>query len=325
MPQLRILRTPDASTYSAVPLHTGGDAKKGASLHVYDRIISVEDGVEEDIVEAPTPFWVVTRKDMEMITQLGTCAMSALAEPILGAIDTLCIGRLGVHHMAAMAPNNTVFNMLNTFANLTLAVMVTSAMSAAIGAGRRGPNPKNPKILKPSAFADMTSADCAFNVGATTALAFGVVSAAAFLWLPELCLTAAGTSLETLATAKSYFVIRALGVPVSLLTMVVTAAYSAALDLRTPLLAVIGAGLLNAVLDVLLIFGFGWGMSGAAAATVIAQFTSGTPQHGHMSVRKIDKIRITQEKLTPTFQSFRKIWKFEFFFSASSSNFFNFH
>ena len=51
-------------------------------------------------------------------------------------------------------------------------------------------------------------------------------------------------------------------------------AYSAALDLRTPLLAIVGSGLLNGSLDLLLIFGLNWGMAGAAAATVAAQYAA---------------------------------------------------
>ena len=54
---------------------------------------------------------------------------------------------------------------------------------------------------------------------------------------------------------------RALGAPAALLTMSLQGAYSAALDLRTPLIAVLGSGLLNASLDMLLIFGLGWGAS----------------------------------------------------------------
>jgi Na+-driven multidrug efflux pump len=182
--------------------------------------------------------------------------MAALAEPILGSVDTICIGRLGVIPMAAMTPNNTVFNMLNTLASLTMSVTVVSKMSAAIGAGRRRVDAESSSDEKKNQ-SNMMSTDSAFDVGATSALVLGIVSAAAFLLLPEFCLTATGASIETLAPAKSYFVIRALGVPVFLFTMVLNAAYTAALDLRTPLLNVVGAGLLNAVLDMLFIFGFG--------------------------------------------------------------------
>ncbi len=46
-------------------------------------------------------------------------------------------------------------------------------------------------------------------------------------------------------------------------------------DGRTPLYAMIAASLVNISLDLLFVVGFGWGVAGAAAATVIAQFTAG--------------------------------------------------
>jgi MATE family multidrug resistance protein len=43
-------------------------------------------------------------------------------------------------------------------------------------------------------------------------------------------------------------------------------------DTKTPLKVAVGVNLANLVLDPLLIFGFGWGLEGAAIATVIAQY-----------------------------------------------------
>jgi Na+-driven multidrug efflux pump len=51
--------------------------------------------------------------------------------------------------------------------------------------------------------------------------------------------------------------------------------YSAALDLKTPLIAICVSGVMNAVLDCLFIFQFQWGLFGAALATVIAQYVGG--------------------------------------------------
>lgn len=45
-------------------------------------------------------------------------------------------------------------------------------------------------------------------------------------------------------------------------------------DGRTPLYAMIVASIVNISLDLLFVVGFGWGVAGAAAATVIAQFSS---------------------------------------------------
>ena len=42
-------------------------------------------------------------------------------------------------------------------------------------------------------------------------------------------------------------------------------------DLRTPLVIVIAANVVNLVLEVLFVYGFGWGIEGSAWGTVIAQ------------------------------------------------------
>ena len=44
-------------------------------------------------------------------------------------------------------------------------------------------------------------------------------------------------------------------------------------DARTPLAATLGCNALNLALDPLLIFALGWGVAGAAQATVLAEVT----------------------------------------------------
>lgn len=46
------------------------------------------------------------------------------------------------------------------------------------------------------------------------------------------------------------------------------------LDTRTPLAITVGANIVNLTLDPLLIFGCGWGVSGAAAATAAAEWAA---------------------------------------------------
>ncbi len=69
-------------------------------------------------------------------------------------------------------------------------------------------------------------------------------------------------------------------------------------DSKTPLYAMIGASLLNVGLDLLFVMGFGWGVAGAAVATVIAQVFSAW--FCLRSVRKITVIRLEKGDLRPT-------------------------
>jgi len=72
--------------------------------------------------------------------------------------------------------------------------------------------------------------------------------------------------------ATVYLRIRALGVPALLVILVGHGAFRGYQDTRTPLVVTLGLNLVNLVLDPILIFVFGWGIAGAAWATVTAQW-----------------------------------------------------
>ena len=87
-------------------------------------------------------------------------------------------------------------------------------------------------------------------------------------------LLGAGPAVE--AHAIAYIRIRLLGAPAVLLTLVGFGALRGLQDMRTPLWVALGVNLLNALLDIPFIFGFGpmpaLGVAGAAWASVIAQY-----------------------------------------------------
>jgi putative MATE family efflux protein len=68
--------------------------------------------------------------------------------------------------------------------------------------------------------------------------------------------------------------VRAFGVPFLLLAYVGHGAFRGVGNTRTPLLIVVAANILNGVLDVVLVFVFGFGLAGIAAATVAAEVAS---------------------------------------------------
>ena len=91
------------------------------------------------------------------------------------------------------------------------------------------------------------------------------------MWQPVLKAMQAGPDL--LQPAGEYLRIRALAAPAVLLVMVGHGAFRGMQDTRTPLLVTVGLNLINVVGDPLLIFVAGWGLRGAAVATVVAQWT----------------------------------------------------
>ena len=78
--------------------------------------------------------------------------------------------------------------------------------------------------------------------------------------------------LHTYLPYLQYTSIRALGAPAVLVSMVAQAALLGAKDSVTPLVVTLAAGLINFLLDILLVPFFKWGISGAAIATVAAEF-----------------------------------------------------
>lgn len=64
---------------------------------------------------------------------------------------------------------------------------------------------------------------------------------------------------------------RSFGAPAAFVTFVTNAFFLAAWDPHTPLKAAVLSGVTNLTLDLLLVNVFGWGIAGAAIATVAAQ------------------------------------------------------
>ena len=71
--------------------------------------------------------------------------------------------------------------------------------------------------------------------------------------------------------AVTYMRIAALGLPFAFLALGGQGYLRGVADLRTPLVIVIAANVVNLVLEVLFVYGFGWGIEGSAWGTVIAQ------------------------------------------------------
>lgn len=78
-------------------------------------------------------------------------------------------------------------------------------------------------------------------------------------------------------SAVSYLQVRAFGTPAATLWLVTNGIFRGLGDTRTPLIYSLCFTALNAILDPLFIFVFGWGASGAAAGTALAQYTALVP------------------------------------------------
>lgn len=188
------------------------------------------------------------------IARLAIPALGALAaDPLVSMVDTVFVGRLGVVPLAALGVNTSIFAMAFVVFNF-LAYGTTPLVARAVGRGDRAG----------AGNVVMQAFLLAVLVGGTATLLLELLA------VPIVSLMGAGGELRD--PALSYLRIRALAGPAVLLVTAGHGAFRGYQDTRTPLLVTLGLNLVNLVLDPLFIFGFGWGLEGAALATLIAQW-----------------------------------------------------
>lgn len=122
---------------------------------------------------------------------------------------------------------------------------------------------------KDDSSAKVTS-DTATMIAAAMWLIFVVISV---VFLKPFCKASAGTE-KAAADAISYGLIVSVGSLGIFLESVWTKIHQAAGNMKRPMAAQIAGSVTNMILDPIMIFVFGWGIKGAAIATVIGQFTA---------------------------------------------------
>ena len=188
------------------------------------------------------------------ILGLALPALGALAaDPLVSIVDTVFVGRLGVVPLAALGINASVFSMAFVLFNF-LAYGTTPMVARAVGRG------------------DLEGAGRVVVQALVVALLTGVVAVGILQLFAGPIVAAMGADGELRGPTLSYLRIRAFAGPAVLLVTAGHGAFRGYHDTRTPLLVTLGLNLVNLVLDPLFIFGFGWGLEGAAFATLIAQW-----------------------------------------------------
>ncbi|MBT8213906.1 MAG: MATE family efflux transporter, partial [Acidimicrobiia bacterium] len=195
-----------------------------------------------------------TRYDREIlalaIPALGTLA----ADPLVSLVDTAFVGRIGAVELAALAIAAAIFGVV-FWAFSFLAYGTTPAVAHAVGDG------------------DGDRASRVVAAAMTIALVAGFVALAGgqagLRWMVESVMNA---SPEVAEPAVDYLRIRLFALPAVLLITAGHGVFRGFQDTRTPLVLSLGLNLINLVLDPILIFGVGLGITGAAWATLVAQW-----------------------------------------------------
>jgi len=192
------------------------------------------------------------------ILRLAVPALGALAaEPLYVLVDTAIVGHLGTTQLASLAVAATVLGTGFTIFNF-LTWGTTAQVARLHGAGLEGE---------------------AARVGAQAqwlSLVIGAVLLVVLFALASPLAALMGAQGEVADGATTYLRISALGAPAFMLASAGQGFLRGIGELRTPLVILVAAHSANVVLELVFVYGFGWGLAGSAWGTVIAQLGMGT-------------------------------------------------
>lgn len=191
--------------------------------------------------------------DDRTIAALGVPALGALAaDPLYSLVDTAFVGRLGVPHLGGLAVGVAAFT-ASFWVFSFLAYGVTPRVARALGAG------------------DEVEAGRIGAQALQLAVVLGALVTLTGLLFTGPIVRAFGAAGDVSAYAEAYLRIRVLAAIPVLITQVGQGYLRGAQDTRTPTYIVVSGALLNIVFGYYFIFELGWGIQGAAWATVVCQ------------------------------------------------------
>jgi MATE family, multidrug efflux pump len=167
-------------------------------------------------------------------------------------VDMIWVGRLGAPALAAVAMAGQIL-MVVMFVMIGIGVGTTAKVARAVGEKDRD---KADNVAMQSLI-----------MGFFGSLLFAVIGYYVSPWL----LKVLGAQPDVVALGTGYLRITFLGVIVMFYGFLISAILQGAGDAATPMVILAGATILNIILDPIMIFWLGWGVNGAAWATVIAR------------------------------------------------------
>jgi putative MATE family efflux protein len=197
-----------------------------------------------------------SRYDREIL-RLAVPALGALAaEPTYLLVDTAVVGHLGRPQLAALGVSAVILSTLFAIFNF-LQYGTTAQVGRASGAGQEA---------------------AARRLGAQAlwlCLAVGIALALAVATLAPQLVALMGSDGRAAEHAVSYLRIVVLGLPSAFVALGAQGYLRGIADLRTPFLILAAGNAVNIVLNVLFVYGLGWGIEGSAAATAVGQTAMG--------------------------------------------------
>lgn len=185
-------------------------------------------------------------------------ALSSVLQLLFNAADTIVVGRFaGDNSLAAVGSTSSLINLLiGLFMGLSIGANVLVAQ--AYGSG-------NKKSISESVHTSLT-------------LAFicGVFLTFLGITVARLCLTLMGSPAEILDLATLYLRVYFLGMPAQLVYNFGASILRAKGETKRPLYFLTASGIINVILNLILVIVFKMDVAGVAIATIVSQYVSAT-------------------------------------------------
>jgi putative MATE family efflux protein len=178
-----------------------------------------------------------------------------IAEPLYILVDTAIVGRISTDALGGLALAGSVLVSVTWLFGF-LATGVTTQVGQRLGAG------------------DRVGAQTAVAQGAWLATGLSLIAVLVLVVFGPWILRLLGGTGAVLINATTYLRISSLGVPAILLTFLALGWLRGSSNMRTPLIVAAAANALNVVLELVLVFGFDFGIAGSAWGTVMVQWLS---------------------------------------------------
>ena len=197
----------------------------------------------------------VSRKAVDRtLFRLALPALGTLAvEPLYVATDTAIIGRVGAEELAGLAAAGTV-----------LALIVAGTNFLAYGTTER--------IANARGASDSTRAISFARHAMILGALIGLLACLVLLAFAEPLVSALGAGDEVTSHGTRYLQVASLGLPAVVSMIAAQGVLRGHADYRRPFVVLMVSNVLNAVIEIPLVFWAGWSITGSALSTVIAQY-----------------------------------------------------
>ena len=198
--------------------------------------------------------WVNNKYDREILNIAIPTLGAVLIDPMLSLVDTMFVGKLGPENLGAMGPCTALYGLV--FGIVSCIFLVSTSVNVAKYKGVDDSNNVGKTIAS----------------GITIATILGSILAFAFIVCPRFFLKLMGAEGPLVTYGIPYLIWRASAMPANMFLLVAGGAFRGLGETTENLKNGVLVGIINLVLDYLLIFPCGLGIAGAAIATSIAQW-----------------------------------------------------